>query len=306
MKAIYLLIIGLFSTISVFGQQDCQTCEEIEQENIKLAKNIFRTETEESKVNGDSYVSKLSAMSDERFNALCERLDYNPYFEQAKKNNPDLSSYVMYAKNLTGGTNLFCAMLDYKKEIENLPQDAKERLEVINNTIELYKNLQKALNEEMLYNTGEIIDNGVNLVIKHLPKIFPKDYEIPFFPDLDNDVANLLGKDAIKIAKSDITENIIKKSPPIKNWLADNMNKGFKFFNHIAVLSPPLKAITIHPYYRIAISLPESGKIIGHILTDVNIYFRKNEYEKLIAALESERQYIIKNGTSGPVIRNRY
>jgi hypothetical protein len=284
----------------MFAQEQCKSIE-IEKENIELAKNIFSTETKDKKINGDSYVSKLSAMSDDKFNALCDRFEYNPYFEQAKKNNPDLSSYVMYAENLTGVTNLFCAMLDYKKEIENLPQDVKKRLQTIDNTIKLYKDLQDALSKEMRYNNEEIIDNGINLAIKHV-EIFTQDVSIPGFSDLNKYTANLIGAEIIQSAK----DGMLDKRPQIDNLVADKMNEGFTWFERAAVLVPPLRVITEYPYYKIFASLPEIGKGIGHAAAVVNIYFRKNEYENLITELEKEKQYILTNKTTGPVMKSRY
>lgn len=170
MKAISFLIVGLISAITVFAQQPCKG-DIIEKENIELAKNIFKTEIVNEKVNGNSYVGKLSTMSDEKFNALCERFEYNPNFEKAKKINPNLSSYVMYAENITGSTNLFCVVLNNmnKKETANLPPEAQKRLQVIDNTIEMYKNIQEALDKETQNNKGEIIDNGTHLIIKNVP-----------------------------------------------------------------------------------------------------------------------------------------
>jgi len=110
MKTIYILIIGLFSAITALSQEICQ----LEVENCKLAENIFRTQTINENFNGNSYVCNLSIMSDERFYALCDRFEYNPNFENAKRNNPNMSIYVMYAKNSKGETNVFCVDLDCK------------------------------------------------------------------------------------------------------------------------------------------------------------------------------------------------
>lgn len=307
MKTIYLLIIGLISSVTMFAQGTtikCERARKIEEKNIKLAKDIFRKESIDERINGNIYVCGLSTMSDEKFNALCDRFEYNSNYEKLKRNNPNLSSFVTYAKDLAGGTNIFVVNLNYKTAFTDFPKDAQKRLQVIDNTIELYKNLQKALDREMQYNTGEILDNGTNLVIKHIPAIIPKDVEISGFPNLAKDITNLVGKEIIKSTKDEVVINIAKKSPPIDNWLADDMNDCFKKLKYVAVLAPPLRVITEHPYYKIFVSLPEAGKIIGHAATYVNIYFRKNEYQKIIEELENEKRYIYRNGQTGPIIKS--
>jgi len=301
MKTIYFLIIGLISNVTAFSQENCPAIKMAE-DNKELAKGIFRTKTESERINGNTYVSNLSAMSDEKFNALCERFEYNPNFEQAKKNNPNLSSYVMYAKNFTGETNIYTAILDnYRKELENLPQNVKKRLQVIDNTIKMYEDLQEALNKEIQYNTGEILDNGINLEIKHI-KIVSGDVSIPGFSSLNKYTANLIGGEIMKQEKEIIVNSIGKQGTPIDNPLADKMNACFKIFEGAAVLDPPLRLITEDPWYKVFVSLPEAGKIIGHTAAIVNIYFRKNEYSNFITELEKEKQYILKYGQVGPVI----
>jgi len=205
------LITGLISTVTLLGQGECPP--EIVKKQNELAKKKYMDKTKYEEIIGNSFVCELSTIPDATFDALCERFEYNPYFERAKKANPNLSSYVMYAENFTGSANLFCVVLNNmnKKETANLPPEAQKRLQVIDNTIEMYKNIQEGLDKEIRSNKGEIIDNGTHLIIKNVPFV----------------------------------------------------------------------------------SLPRIGKIIGQTAANINIYFRKDEYQILIAMLEREKQYIL-------------
>jgi len=106
------LITGLISTITLLGQGECPP--EIVKKQNELAKKKYMDKTKYEEIIGNSFVCELSTIPDATFGALCDRIDCNPNYEMEKNRSPNLSGYVMYAKNPTGETNVFCADLDRK------------------------------------------------------------------------------------------------------------------------------------------------------------------------------------------------
>ncbi|MDR1983628.1 MAG: hypothetical protein LBQ28_02245 [Prevotellaceae bacterium] len=290
MKKIYLITIGLIIAINALAQEPCDKEIELREKVNELRQKVFDKKTKKETTTNDSYVCQLSTIPDKTFSVLCEA--YHPNFEKERKKNPNITNYFMFAENDKGELNMFCENLDYKKDLANLPQDVQKRLNVIDNTIEMYKKIQEALDKEIQYNTGEIIDNGVNLAIKHIPDFLPK-VKIGEMVTLNKDITNLLGNDAVQLIKNKVTDDVIKKSPPIDNWLADNMNTCFDVIDHLYIFNSATKLLTKSPLYKIIKSLPEIGKMGAHYATNLTIHVRKNEYKNYIETLEKEKQFIL-------------
>jgi hypothetical protein len=289
MKTVNLFIISMLATLNTFAQENCD-CDAIEQENTKLAEKIFQTKTEFESVDEISYICQLAKMPDKTFNALCERYQYNYNFQKQREKNPNIRNYFMFAENENEEINIFCENIDPEKEFANLPKDVQQRLKVIDNAIEMCKNIQKVLDNEISYNWGEVLDNGVNLVIKHAPNI-----EVPGYTTFQNDIGNFITGKYIKSVKDEIIDRKTER-PHIDNWLADNLDKLSDAMEVSKILSPSMKIVTKSGWglciYEVIKSAPEVGKAIGYALTNINIHFRKDTYQKQIELLEREKQFI--------------
>jgi len=293
-----LLIFALISSITVSAQEVCPAVL-IEAENITLAENIFINNAKEAKLLNGSYVCKIAEkMSDERFMALSDRFQHNPYFKRTQDmTKEEITAYIMYAENFSGQFNVFIALQSYFKELEYLPEDVQTRLRIIDNTIQMYTDIQQALDLELQYNTGEIIDNGIALLIKQVPEILPS-VNIPGYTSIDTELANMLGKDVIAIKYNHLRSSV-RKTLPIENNFSDQYNKAFTYYQRIAMAVPPLRLITKAPLYRLFEGLPEISKNGAHVAVNLQVYFRKSEITDLISQLQREKSLIISNFTSG-------
>lgn len=107
MKNIVAFIIIVVVKINVFAQ--CPA--------YKLAEDIFKNQTISERITDNSYSCQLPDMSDKKFSTLCDLFEYNFNFKEAKRKNPNMLNYIMYAKNLNGELNIFCIDVRNREEL---------------------------------------------------------------------------------------------------------------------------------------------------------------------------------------------
>ena len=95
------------------------------------------------------------------------------------------------------------------------------------------------------------------------------------------------------------------KYTPIENQVADIVD-NILVVTDIATspFIPVRAAMNKCIYFKLFESLPEAGKILGDVGAIINVQFRKSSYKDMIEKLEKEKQYILKTGQIGPVIKN--
>lgn len=286
MKKTFFIVIVLIMTVKISVQaQKCDLEMEKERKIKESLREILLTETVTEAFTDDAYMCQISLVSDEIFHFLCSV--YHPNFEKEREKNPNITNYFMFAENENGELNMFCEHVDLKKELANFPQDVQKRLDIIEKTIKMNKDVIEALDKEKKNNYMQVLDNGIELIIKHATTIQIVPIGKVSAPET---VVNLV-KDKLLESK----KNEIMKYQKLKNENKDAANEAITLIESCASLTPATKImINTNPYWLAAKSTPEVGDATAMLAANVNIYFRQKSYEKVIEDLEKEKQSILK------------
>jgi len=268
------IIFFLLLSFALYSQTDIQR--KIRDQEAKNAE--LRRQIEEAKKNlkaNSMLIEEVRPMSNEEFAMFCN--EYHQKIEQLRNdaNNSNINSRLVYSCTRDGNTAKFQI---YFEQTINPPRSAVEmeiendnlRLTQIQNQIALYRELQKALQHQINYNMVEVADNAGDLLLKHVS-----------LPE---------GTDKIKEIVMEETRIYygVDNEKPIKNELADDVNKTVEVVEKIAKYVPGGDKLTSNYLWLLFKSTPEAGKGLGHLAASVNIYFRKKEYKTLIKELEEQ------------------
>jgi hypothetical protein len=169
----------------------------------------------------------------------------------------------------------------YKSSLNHNRNQQHEQLlneiEKKNNAIKMYRDVLQALKKETMCNNIEIIDNIGGIALKTI--------SLPY--------------GSIE-AKEVIIEHLKEKysitTPKIENELADKINQRIDVIEKVVDIVPggdKTEKIFSHYLWKIFKVTPELGKSIGHSATNINIIFRKKDYEQKIAQIELEKQELV-------------
>jgi len=184
----------------------------------------------------------------------------NAFYETAPNNQEDLSTVLPLIK-VNDITEAKIKIMQYESQLEDIKKAKK-----------WYQDLSNTLQHQINYNLVETADNAGDLLLKHV--------EIP-----QGDV--LKEKAMEKLRKKAGVEN----EKPIKNSVADFVDIALNAVDNIPG-GDQLASALLEEYWVAIKSLPEAGKIFGHIPASINIYFRKREYDNKIQEFNNTEQQI--------------
>jgi hypothetical protein len=159
----------------------------------------------------------------------------------------------------------------------------EKKLKKIRNTKKMYQNLIETLNKEIAANAIEVVDNGGNLVVKHV--------NLKQLDDFREVLQKLKDLGVEKLKESYGLED----RPSIENETADIVEQGINITEELASVVPGGDKITCHYLWRIFKSIPDVGKMLGNSGAIINIMFQRNEYEKKLKELEQQEKELLKD-----------
>ncbi|MDR2010546.1 MAG: hypothetical protein LBQ22_08685 [Bacteroidales bacterium] len=227
-----------------------------------------------------------NSMNKNEFKNLCQEYSREVVeFERNLKYDPNVTDYhIVYAcnqKNETTEINMYYEVtsntsINFIKEGDDAEiRECELLLNKIRNNQKLCKELSDILQRQINYNLIETADNAGNLLLKHV--------SIPNGEELKTNIMEELKK-----------AGGVENEKPIDNKTANILNKGINLTEKVVEFIPGGDKLTNHYLWKLFKSTPEAGKGLGHLAASVNIYFRKNEYEREIQKLKIEEEIIIK------------
>lgn len=225
---------------------------------------------------------EVSPMSNEEFEQFCKK-------EISKLSNQNIEgnySIIGSCKQTPNGVQAnFCITTNPNvvNSADIIDRESKEKeLNKIRNTKKMYEGLIKALDDQIKTNQVEIVDEGLNLGLKHI--------------NIKSSVGDLI-KSKIKDFKDNTITTLKKKynldEHGIENENAQLLDDMTNQAESLMSIIPEGDLITCHYLWRILKSLPEAGKILGQTGAMINIYFRINEYKEKLKQLEEEEKRLL-------------
>lgn len=220
--------------------------------------------------------TELPAMSDQQFKEFC-------IIEESKlKELPNnIDDHIITMCRWEGNTVSagFCVFSNPNAKPLIDEQLSKEKqLTRIRNTKKMYQDMIEALNKEIAANTIEVVDNAGNLAIKHVNQTELKP------------LGSILKKYKEKAIEKLKEEYGLEEWTPTENVTAEIVDNGIELAESVASIVPEGEKITCHYLWRIFMSLPEAGKMIGNGGAVINIFFQRDEYIKKLQELEQREQ----------------
>lgn len=273
------------------GSFDCMA----QNEKERLLKQIAETEAEiarlqqkDSKKSEQTYCfekvvyNEVQPMSTEEFEAFCKK-------EIPKVHNkPIEGNYAIYSscKQTPKGVQANFCITTTPNVVNDTPTDGSAEKEKallkIQNTKKMYEDLIESLNKELKNNGIEIVDQSINLGVKHL--------------EIDGPTGDLV-KDNMTGLKDNMVVQLREKygldEYKIKNENAQLIDDLANQAESLLSIIPGGSKITNHYLWRIFKSTPELGKMIGHAGAMINIFFQIDEFQKKLEQLEKEESLLL-------------
>jgi len=250
--------------------------QQVESEIARYKQLLYGNRVIGQQCSRSAVVVQLKPMDREEFTQLCNYL--SPDMEKLREKNPGLNCRINYSCSQKDGKNeisLYYEDFDCPASV-NTPRDAGPgELEKIRNTRNMYLRLIGELDRELTFNSVEIVDQSSGLLLKHVP----------------------LGANQLKIIQEQamqyLRESKNLNTSPINNLAADVVSGTVGYTEKVVELLPGGDKLTNHYLWKLFKSTPEAGKTLGHIGAYLDIYFRKNEYKKMVDELDQQEQLLM-------------
>lgn len=267
-------------------------------EKQRLLKQIAETEaeiarlsqTKEGQNNQNKYCfekvvfKEQSSMSNEEFEAFCKKEIPQIKTTSSVANYTIISSCKQTPKGLQANYCISAPPLTLKPiESSKSRADVEKELTKIRNTKKMYQELINSLYKEIEGNGIEIVDESLNLAVKHI--------------NIGGSVAGII-RNRLKDLKDNMMVQLRQKfnieERNIENENAQIVDDMTNQAEKLASIIPGGKLATCHYLWRILKSTPELGKVLGDSGAMVNIYFQIDEFQKKIQQLEERESALIK------------
>lgn len=224
------------------------------------------------------------SMSNEEFEAFCKKEIPQITVSSSVANYAIISSCKQGPQGLQANYCISAPPLTLKPiELSKNSADVEKELTKIRNTKKMYQDLINSLYKELEGNGVEIVDESLNLAVKHI------NIESAVAGIIRNKLKDLKDNMMIQLRQEfNIEErNIENENAQIVDDMTNQAEK-------LTSIIPGGKLATCHYLWRILKSTPEIGKVLGDSGAMVNIYFQIDEFQKKLQQLEEREKAIMK------------
>lgn len=272
--------------LSTIGQNErrerlLRQISDIDEEIERLKASLDSPELKDTICYGKIVYTELQPMSNEQFEQFCvQELTKIEDFPR------DIEDRVISSCRNEGNmvSAQFCIFHNPKAEKKSLQENKsrEEKLEKVRNTIKMYQDIVAAIDKELASNEIGMVDDGGNLLVKHLNL---KELE-PIRPLVQKAKDSAVGK----LKEFFGVEHIA----PIQNENAETVDNFINVTEEITSVIPGADKLTCHYLWRIFKSVPDVGKILGSGAAAVNIYFQRKEAIATLHRYEQLEQELLK------------
>lgn len=285
---IILCLMNIWGNQDVFAQNNST--------KARLLKKIAETEAEIERLQGkqtnpdsvktfcfeEVVYKKIEPMTNEEFETFCKKEMPNLTNHKKMEGNYSIISSCKQTPNGLHANFCIATTPDVVNSTPSVNNDAKEKeLLKIRNTKKMYIDLIESLNKELQNNGIEIVDQSVNLAVKHI------DIDGPTGDVITGSLSDLKDNMIVQLRdKYNLDENIKNENAQLVDDMANQAER-------LMSMIPGGEIITSHYLWRIFKSTPELGKMIGHTGAMIHIYFQIDEFQKKLKQLEDEENRVL-------------
>lgn len=285
-RIICLISFTSFFSLSIIGQNErreqlLRQISDIDEEIERLKASLDSSELKDTICYGKTIYTELQPMSNEQFEQFCvQELAKIEEFPR------DIEDRVISSCRNEGNlvSAQFCIFHNPKAEEKSQEENKsrEERLEKVRNTIKMYQDIVAAIDNELAANGIGIVDDGGNLLVKHLNL---KELE-PIRPLVQKAKDCVVGK---------LKEFFgVEHMASIQNENAETVDNFINVTEEITSVIPGADKLTCHYLWRIFKSVPDVGKMLGSGGATVNIYFQRKEAISNLHKYEQIEQELLK------------